>query len=189
LQKVVLSLIASRPFQTRSARKRSPRTSRNFRIWPTPQAPRSNPGSYVAACPTRKHRILGWRPAGNEQGDAFGVDLVQHHRNRDGIRRGCDIGGAPQVVINRGGCRAGCEPAACPLRQVSLQRLGHLDKPIYHKGQTGTPDACYAILERSARGWSVAFRYVPYDHMSMAQLARTHGLPVWADALATGWVE
>jgi predicted phosphodiesterase len=62
-------------------------------------------------------------------------------------------------------------------------------KPVYHKGQTGTPDACYAILERSARGWSVAFRYVPYDHMSMAQLARTHGLPVWADALATGWVE
>ena len=62
-------------------------------------------------------------------------------------------------------------------------------KPVYHKGQTGTPDACYAILERTPRGWSVTFRYVPYDHMSMAQLARTNGLPVWADALATGWVE
>jgi diadenosine tetraphosphatase ApaH/serine/threonine PP2A family protein phosphatase len=62
-------------------------------------------------------------------------------------------------------------------------------RPVYHKVQTGTPDACYAILERSPRGWSVTFRYVPYDHMSMAELARTNGLPVWASALATGWIE
>ena len=62
-------------------------------------------------------------------------------------------------------------------------------KPIYHKGEAGTPDACYAILERSARAWSVTFRYVPYDHMSMAELARTNGRLVWAKALATGWVE
>jgi diadenosine tetraphosphatase ApaH/serine/threonine PP2A family protein phosphatase len=62
-------------------------------------------------------------------------------------------------------------------------------KPVCHKSQTGTPDACYAILERTPRAWSVTFRHVPYDHMSMAQLARTNGLPVWADALATGWVD
>jgi diadenosine tetraphosphatase ApaH/serine/threonine PP2A family protein phosphatase len=62
-------------------------------------------------------------------------------------------------------------------------------KPVYHKGQTGTPDACYAILERSSRGWSTTFRYVPYDHMPMAELAQRNGLPVWAAALATGWVE
>ena len=31
-------------------------------------------------------------------------------------------------------------------------------KPVYHKGQTGTPDACYAILERSSRGWSTTLR-------------------------------
>jgi diadenosine tetraphosphatase ApaH/serine/threonine PP2A family protein phosphatase len=62
-------------------------------------------------------------------------------------------------------------------------------KPVYHKGQTGTPDACYAILERSSRGWSTTFRYVAYDHMPMAELAQRNGLPVWAAALATGWVE
>ena len=61
-------------------------------------------------------------------------------------------------------------------------------KPVYHTSQTGTPDACYAILERSARGWSVTFRYVPYDHMAMAELARAPGMPVWASALASGWV-
>lgn len=61
-------------------------------------------------------------------------------------------------------------------------------KPVYHKVQAGTPDACYAILERTPLGWSVTFRYVPYDHMAMAEMARRNGLPVWASALATGWV-
>lgn len=61
-------------------------------------------------------------------------------------------------------------------------------KPVYHKVEAGTPDACYAILERMARGWSVTFRYVPYDHGAMADMARRNGLPVWASALATGWV-
>src|ERR1700738_4347876 len=53
-------------------------------------------------------------------------------------------------------------------------------KPVLHKVQTGTPDACYAIVEKTTRGWSVTFRYVPYDHLSMAELARTNGSPIWA---------
>jgi diadenosine tetraphosphatase ApaH/serine/threonine PP2A family protein phosphatase len=60
--------------------------------------------------------------------------------------------------------------------------------PVVHAMQTGTPDACYAILERTPHGWSVTFRYVPYDHMAMAEMARRNGLPEWASALATGWV-
>ena len=64
---------------------------------------------------------------------------------------------------------------------------GH--KPVFHRVQTGTPDACYAILERTALGWSATFRYVPYDHMSMAELAQRNGWPAWASALATGWVK
>lgn len=63
---------------------------------------------------------------------------------------------------------------------------GH--KPVYHKVQTGTPDACYAILERGSLAWSATFRFVPYDHMSMAEIARENGVPQWASALATGWV-
>jgi predicted phosphodiesterase len=62
------------------------------------------------------------------------------------------------------------------------------DKPVFHKVQAGTPDACYAILERTRLGWSATLRYVPYDHMSMAEMARRNGQPVWASALATGWV-
>jgi predicted phosphodiesterase len=61
-------------------------------------------------------------------------------------------------------------------------------KPVFHKVQAGTPDACYAVLERTPLRWSVTIRYVPYDHLSMAEMARSNGWPVWASALATGWV-
>lgn len=66
---------------------------------------------------------------------------------------------------------------------------GYIDEtPVHHIMQTGTPDACYAILERNDNRWSVSFRYVPYDHMAMASMALSNGRPEWASALATGWV-
>jgi hypothetical protein len=61
-------------------------------------------------------------------------------------------------------------------------------EPIDHVVEAGTPHACYAILERAHNAWSAAIRYVPYDHMRMADLADRNGNPVWASALATGWV-
>jgi diadenosine tetraphosphatase ApaH/serine/threonine PP2A family protein phosphatase len=63
---------------------------------------------------------------------------------------------------------------------------GH--RPVYHKVQTGTPDACYAILERTGGLWQVTIRHVPYDHMAMAELAARNGRPDWARAIATGWL-
>ena len=70
-------------------------------------------------------------------------------------------------------------------------------KPVYHVVQTGTPDACYAILEKgglekgglekAGRAWSVTFRHVPYDPQPMAALAARAGLPLWANAINTGW--
>jgi predicted phosphodiesterase len=60
--------------------------------------------------------------------------------------------------------------------------------PVPHKMETGTPDACYAVLEQSRQGWSTTFRYVPYDHSSMAELARYNGRAEWASALASGWI-
>ena len=61
-------------------------------------------------------------------------------------------------------------------------------EPVAHVVEAGTPHACYAVLERTAGVWHAAIRYVPYDHMSMAQLAARNGNPAWASALATGWV-
>lgn len=60
--------------------------------------------------------------------------------------------------------------------------------PVYHIMQAGTPDASYAILEKTPAGWTTTFRQVPYDNMAMAELARKNGRNEWADALATGWI-
>jgi diadenosine tetraphosphatase ApaH/serine/threonine PP2A family protein phosphatase len=60
--------------------------------------------------------------------------------------------------------------------------------PFPHLMETGTPDACYSILERRAGRWQVTFRHVPYDHEAMAALARQNQRPEWASALSTGWV-
>jgi predicted phosphodiesterase len=60
--------------------------------------------------------------------------------------------------------------------------------PVPYKVEVGTPDACYAIIERTSGGWSATIRYVPYDHMAAADMARAKGMVVWASALATGWV-
>lgn len=60
--------------------------------------------------------------------------------------------------------------------------------PVRHIMQTGTPDASYAILEKTPAGWSTTFRQVPYDNLAMAELARKNGRDKWAEALATGWI-
>jgi predicted phosphodiesterase len=61
-------------------------------------------------------------------------------------------------------------------------------EPVAHTVEAGTPHACYAILERSAGAWQATIRYVAYDNLRMADLAARNGNPVWASALATGWV-
>jgi diadenosine tetraphosphatase ApaH/serine/threonine PP2A family protein phosphatase len=60
--------------------------------------------------------------------------------------------------------------------------------PHPHVVEAGTPDARYAILEQSDCGWHVIFRHVPYDHDTMATLARNNGKSELASALATGWI-
>jgi diadenosine tetraphosphatase ApaH/serine/threonine PP2A family protein phosphatase len=60
--------------------------------------------------------------------------------------------------------------------------------PFPHVIEAGTPDARYAILELVDGEWRATFRHVPYDHESMAALARRNGRPELASALATGWI-
>jgi len=61
-------------------------------------------------------------------------------------------------------------------------------EPFPHLIEAGTPDARYAILEFADGVWHVTFRHVPYDHETMAALARRNGDREFASALATGWV-
>ena len=62
------------------------------------------------------------------------------------------------------------------------------DHPHLHWVDNGSPDARYAIAERSTDGlWSAELHAVPYDHGAMAALARRHGREDWAVPLATGY--
>jgi diadenosine tetraphosphatase ApaH/serine/threonine PP2A family protein phosphatase len=60
--------------------------------------------------------------------------------------------------------------------------------PYPHVMEAGTPDARYAVLELSNARWHVTFRHVPYDHATMAALARRNGQPELGSSLATGWI-
>jgi predicted phosphodiesterase len=60
--------------------------------------------------------------------------------------------------------------------------------PVPHVMQTGTPDASYAILQKTDRGWDVTFRSVPYDHNAAAAQARAFGRDDWAKGLESGWL-
>ncbi|MDF0602806.1 metallophosphoesterase family protein [Psychromarinibacter sp. C21-152] len=60
--------------------------------------------------------------------------------------------------------------------------------PVPHVMQSGTPDACYAVLDRAGDAWQVSHRRVPYDPARMTDLARRAGRADWAHALATGWL-
>lgn len=86
----------------------------------------------------------------------------------------------PRVVRLRDG-RMAVNPGSVGLPGYGMQ------KPVPHTVETGTPDACYAILERSRGSWSATIRYVPYDSTAMAALAREKAMPLWANSIATGW--
>jgi predicted phosphodiesterase len=58
--------------------------------------------------------------------------------------------------------------------------------PYRHVIETGSPDARYSLIERSAGGWSVQLRSVAYDFESMAKLAQQRNRPDWAQPLRTG---
>ena len=68
---------------------------------------------------------------------------------------------------------------------VGLQAFSDEDTG-FHIMETGAPDARYAIVEKTAAGWLVEQRCVPYDHGSMAALAKLRDFPDWELALRNG---
>jgi putative phosphoesterase len=69
---------------------------------------------------------------------------------------------------------------------VGLPAYAH-DDPEPHAMETGAPDARYALLEKSNRGWTAELVAVPYDHERAADEARRNGRPDWECALRTGF--
>jgi len=69
---------------------------------------------------------------------------------------------------------------------VGLPAYDH-DEPERHAMETGAPDARYALLEKSNRGWTAELVAVPYDHARAADQARRNGRPDWERALRSGF--
>ena len=63
-----------------------------------------------------------------------------------------------------------------------------LPRSRYHRIETGSPDARYAVVERLDRSWRCDLISVPYDPEPMAALADHNGRPDWAHALRTGYM-
>ena len=53
----------------------------------------------------------------------------------------------------------------------------------------GSPDARYAIVERSNGRWLTSLRVVEYDHHAAGRQAVENGFPAWQEALSTGWAD
>lgn len=70
---------------------------------------------------------------------------------------------------------------------VGLQAYDQ-DSPEPHVNENGSPDARYALLERSRRGWVAELLSVPYDHRAAADQAERNGRPDWVIALRTGYM-
>lgn len=62
------------------------------------------------------------------------------------------------------------------------------DEPESYSMELGTPDAHYAIVEKTPGGWTSSHHAIPYDHLSMAALARKRNRPEWEKALLSGYV-
>lgn len=68
---------------------------------------------------------------------------------------------------------------------VGLQAFSD-DQSGFHIMETGSPDARYAIIEKTPAGWIVEHFCVPYNHEAMAALAKLRGRPEWEVALLRG---
>ena len=58
----------------------------------------------------------------------------------------------------------------------------------YHRIETGSPDARYAVVEKRGAHWTCELISVTYDHGSMAQQADQRQRPDWSHALRTGYM-
>ena len=60
------------------------------------------------------------------------------------------------------------------------------ESPQFHRVEVGSPQARYALVDRTSQGWSMEGILVDYDFKEAAKQARKNSRPEWALALETG---
>jgi diadenosine tetraphosphatase ApaH/serine/threonine PP2A family protein phosphatase len=125
-----------------------------------------------------------WLEAVAPDGSVKMAPLEQIEKEADGISQSLILCAHTHIAraVRLGDGRLVVNPGS-----VGVPGFCHTD-PYPHVIQAGTPDARYAILELASGSWRVTFRHVPYDHDTMAALARRNGERELASALATGWI-
>ncbi|MEM6992588.1 MAG: metallophosphoesterase family protein [Myxococcota bacterium] len=129
--------------------------------------------------------ITYWLERVEQNGVVRSASLEEAEREAEGIGARLILCGhthIPRVVRLRDG-RTVVNPGSvgCP---------GYDDEtPVYHRMQTGTPNASYAVVDGEGADRTVSFRSIPYDSASAAKLAMQNGRDDWARALATGWFD
>lgn len=63
-----------------------------------------------------------------------------------------------------------------------------LPQSRYHRIETGSPDARYAVVDKVNGQWRCELISVAYDFEPMAALADRNGRPEWAHAIRTGYM-
>ncbi len=123
-----------------------------------------------AATPAELAERAAETPAGQARpGLAASLILCGHTH----VPRAMAVAGGPRVV-NPG--------------SVGLQAYDD-GLPFAHVIENGSPDACWALVERDGHGgWHVQLRSTPYDWRAAAARAEANARGDWADALATGVV-
>ena len=63
------------------------------------------------------------------------------------------------------------------------------DRPFWHKMESGSAAASYALVEKALHSWSAKLLQIDYDWMTAARLALDRNRRDWANALGTGRVK
>lgn len=119
---------------------------------------------------TNHHGVLSLASGGEIAGRLGGADARVIACGHTHVPRSVRLA-TGQLVVN---------PGSVGLQAFTDEYTG------FHIMETGSPDARYAILEQTASGWLVEQRCVPYDHESMAALAKLRACPDWEVALLYG---
>jgi len=78
----------------------------------------------------------------------------------------------------------------CVVNPGSVGQPAYKDtNPFFHRMETGTPHARWALADRQADGWRVAFHAEDYDWDAASAEALRNGRADWSQSLATGTMD
>lgn len=129
------------------------------------------------------------------------LSYVMHESTEHGIRerRPAEVAallpapGGETLVLTAHTHRAGCvrlPDGRLVVNPGSVGQPAYKDTtPFFHRMETGTPHARWALLERQDKGWRVELHAEEYDWNAASAEALRNGRADWSQSLATGTMD